>query len=97
MSNSSIWSIDKTLSDATMPDQSGPGSNGNEEVFCIPQSLNITGASPSDCLVSSAGHSLGEFYPSAEMQLVYSASAADWATFKGKHFDGIIDKTKWWE
>ena len=29
-------------------------------------------ASPSDCLVSLSGHSLGESYPSAEMQLVHS-------------------------
>ena len=49
MSNSSIWPIDKTLSDAIILGQNGPGSDGNEEVLCIPQ---ITGASPSDCFVS---------------------------------------------
>ena len=59
MSNSSIWPIDRTLSGATTPGQSGPGSNGNEEVFCIPQSSRITGASPSDCL----GHSFGGVLP----------------------------------
>ena len=32
--------------------QSGPGSNGNEGVLCIPQSSSITGTSASDCLVS---------------------------------------------
>ena len=31
---------------------SGPGSNGNEGVPCIPQSSSITGTSPLDCLVS---------------------------------------------
>ena len=33
--------------------------DGNEGVLCIPQSSSITGTSPSDCLVSYAGHSLG--------------------------------------
>ena len=81
MSNSSIWPIDRTLSDTTTLGQSGLGSNGNGRVLHIPQS--ITGASPSDCLVSSPGHLLGEVgesYPSAEMQLVYFAALADWAT-----------------
>ena len=62
------------------PGQSGPGSNANEEVLCIPQSSSITETSPSDCLVSYPGHSLGESYPSAEMQLVYSATPAEWAS-----------------
>ena len=35
MSNSSMWLIDKTLLGATMLDQSGPGSNGNEGVLQI--------------------------------------------------------------
>ena len=43
MSNSSILPIDKTLSSATTSGQSGPGSNGNEEVLHIPQSSR-TGA-----------------------------------------------------
>ena len=51
MSNSSICPIDRTLSGATSPEQSGPGSDGKEGVLCIPQSSSITGASPSDCLV----------------------------------------------
>ena len=38
MVNSSIWSIDRTLSGATTLGQNGPGSNSNEEVFHIPQS-----------------------------------------------------------
>ena len=57
---SSIWPIDRTLSDTTTPDQSGPGSNDNEWVLWIPQSSSITGTSASDCLASYAGHSLGE-------------------------------------
>ena len=44
---------------------------------CIPHSSSITGASPSDYLVSYLGHSLGKSYPSAEMQSVYSVALAD--------------------
>ena len=33
-----------------MPGQSGPGSNGNEGVHCIPQGPIITGTSPSDLI-----------------------------------------------
>ena len=35
---SSIWPIDRTLSDTTTPGHSGPGSNSNEVVLRIPQS-----------------------------------------------------------
>ena len=48
----SIWCI------ATTPGQSRPGSNGNEGVCYIPQSIR-TVASPSDCLVSYLGLSVG--------------------------------------
>ena len=65
---------------ATTPGQSGPGSNGNEVVLRIPQSSTVTGASPSDCLVSYLGHSLEESYPSAEKHSVYSTAPVDWAT-----------------
>ena len=44
---------------------------------------SITGASPLDCLMSYPGHSLEESDPSTEMQSVYSADPADWATIKG--------------
>ena len=56
----SIWSVDRTLSGATTP---GPSSDGNEGVLHIPQSFNITVTSPSDCLASYAGHSLGGVLP----------------------------------
>ena len=46
-------------SGATTPDQSEPGSNGNEGVLCIPQSSSTAGTSPSDCLALYPGHSLG--------------------------------------
>ena len=56
---SSIWRIHRTLSDATTPGQSGPGSNGNEGVLRISESSSITGTSPPDRLVSYLGHLLG--------------------------------------
>ena len=37
MSNSSVWPIDRTLSGATTPGQSRPGSDGNEAVLQILQ------------------------------------------------------------
>ena len=82
-----------TLSGATTPGQSGPGSHGNDGVLCIPQSSSITGVSPSDCLVSYPGHSSGESYPSAEMQKVYSTAPANWATL-GKTIN-VGDKKLW--
>ena len=77
MSNSSIWPIDRALSGANTPAQSGPGSDCNEEVLSFPCSSSITRESPSDCLVSYPWHSLGESYPSVEMQLVYITAPAD--------------------
>ena len=62
MSNSSIWFIDRTLC-ATTLSQSGPWSNGNEGVFCIPQSSIITGASSSDCFMSYPGYLLASVLP----------------------------------
>ena len=50
MSNSSIWPINRTLSGATTPGQSGPGKNENKGVLGIPLSFRA-GASPSDGLV----------------------------------------------
>ena len=52
MSNISIRPIYRILSRATSQGQSAPGTDGNKEVLYILQSLSITGASPSDCLVS---------------------------------------------
>ena len=68
-----------TQSCATTPGQNGPGSDGIEGVLHIPQSSNITGASPSNGLISYLGHTLGKFYFSTEMQSVYSVAPADWA------------------
>ena len=70
----SIWAINRTWSGATTQGQNGSESDGNEGVIYLPQSSSITGISPSDCLVSYPGHSLGESYPSAEKQSVYSTA-----------------------
>ena len=59
MSNNSIWPTDRTLSDATAPDQDGPGSDDNERVLSIPKTPEITEASTSVCLVSYPGNLLG--------------------------------------
>ena len=45
------WPIDETLTGNTTPNQSGPGSNGNEWVFYIYQNF-MTEASQPDCLAS---------------------------------------------
>ena len=85
MPNSSIWPIDKTLSDATTPGLGRPGSDGKESVLRIPQSSSITWASPSDCLMSFPEHSLDESYPSADALLVYSTTPADSAYLRKCH------------
>ena len=43
MSNGFFLPIDKTLSGATTPGQSGPGNDGNEGVLRIPQTSSISG------------------------------------------------------
>ena len=53
---SSISHIDRTLSAATTPGKSGPGSDGNEGVAHIPKISCITPTSPSDCIMSYSGH-----------------------------------------
>ena len=65
--------MDRTLSGATTPVQSRPGSDSNKGVLCILQSSNITEISPLDCLMLNPGHSL------TEMQLEYSTATANWA------------------
>ena len=60
---SSIWLIDMTLSGPNNSGLSEPGSEGKEEVLRIPQSFSVTGASPSDCLVSYPGYSVGGLTP----------------------------------
>ena len=69
--------MNRALSGANILDQSGTGSDGNEEVLRIPQNSSITGISPSDCLVSYPGYLWGGSYPSAEVQSAYSTVPAD--------------------
>ena len=58
----SIWPIDRTISGATTPDQSGLGSNGKDWILYIPQSSK-SGALPLDGLMSYPGHSGGGLTP----------------------------------
>ena len=52
-----------------------------KEYSAFPQSSSITETSPSDCLVSYPGYSLGGgSYLSAQMQSMYSTAPSDWAT-----------------
>ena len=46
-----ISPVDWTLSGTPNLSKSGPRSDGDKGVHCIPQSSSITGASSSDCLV----------------------------------------------
>ena len=81
------------LSGATILGQSQPGSDVNKGVLHIPQSSRITGTSPSDCLVSYLGHSLGGgSYPTAEKHSVYSTVPANWV----RELLGHIDKKFLW-
>ena len=80
---SSIWRIDRTLSGATTPSQSGPGSDVNEGVLHISQSSSITirlFSVISGTLVKEVS------YPFAEKQSVYSTAPADWATYFWREF-----------
>ena len=70
--------MDRILSGATNPGQSGPRGYDNEGVLCIPQSSDISGALPSDCLILYARHLLQWSYSSAEIQSMYSVAPADW-------------------
>ena len=72
-----IWLLDRTLSGATTPSQSGPGSNGNEGILHISQNSRI-GVSPSDGFVPYPDNTLGSYH-SAEMQSGYYTAPANWA------------------
>ena len=71
----SIRPIGCTLSGTTTPGQTGHENNGNERVSCIPQSSSITGALPSDYLVSYPGQLLG--WGLIPLQSVSSTALAD--------------------
>ena len=70
-----------SLSGATAPGQSEPGSEGNEGVLRIPQSCIITGTSPSDLFSVISRTLIGRrSYPFAEKQSVYFTASTDWAS-----------------
>ena len=87
---SSISPIDMTLSGATTPGKSGPGSDGNKGLLRFHQSSSITGISPLDCLESYPGHSGGGYYLSAEKQSIYSTVAAGWEIPSSASFTGVF-------
>ena len=98
---SSIWPVDRTLSDAITPGERGSRSNGNEEVLRILQ-ISKARASPSDCLGLYPGHLLGVVLPLAEMKSVRSNAPANWAgylldevTYRRFHHLADLDKTHW--
>ena len=76
-----ILPIDRVLSTVTTPGQCGSGSDGNEEVHCIPQSSSITNASPTDFM----DHIQDARWRSAEVQLVYSTDPVDWDRNQVEH------------
>ena len=73
MQFSCIWPIHRTLSGASTPGQSGPGSDGNEGELCISESLALL--EPHHQIVQCKI----QFYTSAKMQSVYSTVQADMA------------------
>ena len=77
--HSSIWPIDRTLSDATTPDQIESGRNRNEGVHHIPQSSR-SWVSPSDTAYCHIQGSRGRrSYPTVKMQSAYYTAPTDWA------------------
>ena len=99
---SSIWPLDGTLSDATTPCQSGPGSDSSKGVLCVLQRSSITGPWPSDCVVSHPGHTLGGWsYSSAEMHFTYTFFSPSWlgiflgSWMKRNTLDSVMPRYTW--
>ena len=74
MSNSPIWPTERTLSGVTTPSLSGPGSDDNEGLLGIPQSLGLKPL----YLIVIQDIRLEWSYPSVEMKSVYSTAPVDW-------------------
>ena len=73
--------------------QSGPESDGNEEVLCIPQSSSITKTSASDCFASYPGYYLRwRSYSYAEIQLMYTTALSDRVVKKMEIFSLVISR-----
>ena len=81
---SSIWPIDRTLSAATSPGQSGPGNDDNNGVLRIPQSSSITRTSPLFRVISRTLF-VGEVV-SAEVQSVYFIAFKEFFTSVSRWF-----------
>ena len=71
-----------TLAGATTPSRVGTGNDVNKGVFPIPQSSNITGTSPSNCLMLYAGHLLMEGVTQSEVQSVCFTAPSDWLIYR---------------
>ena len=105
---SSIWPIDRTLSSATTAGQSGPGSDGNEEVLRIPQSEHYWNLTIRLFSVIYRTFMRGVL-PPVEVQSVYSTAPADWARERLKvterekkerergEKDGVRERERWTE
>ena len=92
--NSSIWPIDRTQTGSTTSGQSGPRSNGNEEVLHIFQHSR-TGVWPSHGFVSYPGHTLGRSWPPAKVQLVFSATPANLAGWDAGFYYWVLHVIMW--
>ena len=90
MSNSSIQSIDRTLSAVTTLGQSEVGSNGNEGVLRIP------GTSPSDCLMSYPGYLLGGLTPLQRYSQCILPSQPTWLFFHMEEMGEISSWKQYW-
>ena len=65
----STWLLDRTLSGATTPGQSGPGSDGNERVLHFPKAAAL----------QETRHQIVKCHKQDTALSVYSVSPADWA------------------
>ena len=77
--------LDVSLTDTSTQNQKGLRRNGNGGFLHIPKRFR-TGASSLNCFVLYPGHSLGESYLTAEMQIAYSTASDDWVQVGGKDF-----------
>ena len=97
--NSFIWLIDRTLSSAMCLGQSWPGSDGKKAVLRIPKSSSITGASPSDYLVSYQDTRWGSLTPLQWCSWCILQPQPTRPEEKGTLFSinyRFIKKTIWW-
>ena len=76
-----MWPMDRILSGATSPGHSGPGSDGNKRATLHSPKLQHYWSFTIRLFSVISGHSLGESFPSAEMQSVYSTVPDDCPSF----------------